>query len=82
MWKIFEKGWPFLLAFLLLFHPHIWKELQKVHAYFSNPTAQFWGIFTEWDLFELVFHHALPIFFLVFGLRRLKKDNDDDEGFF
>jgi hypothetical protein len=71
------KYWIYyLIGIALLFHPHLAQKTGMLIDYIRNPEYEFWTTFSTMDFFDLILHAALPIGFILLGIRKQMKKND------
>lgn len=68
------KYWIYyVLALLMLLHPHLKQKLEMLWSYFSKPGYEFWTTFSPMDFFDLLLHGGLPVALIVIGIIKQKK---------
>ncbi len=60
----------YIVAAILLFHPHLAQKINMLIDYFSHPEYEFWSTFSAMDLFDLLLHGGIPIVLIALGLRK------------
>jgi len=69
--------WYYIIAGLLLLHPHLAQKIEMLFEFFTNPDYQFWTTFSPMDFFDLILHAGLPLILIGLGIRKqLAKKNE------
>ena len=69
------KYWIYyILAFLLLLHPHLKQKILMLRDYLLNPQYQFWTTFNAMDLLDLILHAGIPIVLVILGIRKQRHE--------
>ena len=65
------KPWIlYLIAGVMMLHPHLRQKLEMLYDYFTHPEYQFFTTFSRMDVFDLLLHGGLPLVLIGFGLKK------------
>ncbi len=68
------KYWIYyILAAIALLHPDLYQKSSKLIDYLINSDNEFWVMFSTLDILDLILHILLPLFFLIFGIRKQRR---------
>ncbi len=73
------KIWVYyLIAAVMLLHPHFKQKVQMLYEYFTHPEYHFWTTFGMMDLFDLFLHGGVPLLIVAAALYKQIKSKKND----